>query len=332
MNRQHARRTVVGLCLGLAAGAAAAHHGVAGLGAAGLAGPGATLESANSSVLPQGGILLYTKLDYSRFETFEADPAEPEALSANYMMVGVGYGFTPWFSGYVFLPYHVKNDEPGGFDTSGFADMSLFGQIGFKYDEGFGLIPDNESLDDLEDWHFTLFGGFTLPTGEPNLRDANGDIDPGKSTGFGKPSLTAGVTATRMLSPRWTVNGELSGTWFQAYRYDDGVRGRFGTETRVNTALIYRARTDPTRKLRVDAVVEAQYLQLGRDRADGVDEAATGGEIGYLMPGLRFSVDRMSLAAGVKFPAWTNLNEESQQQGAEGKEDYRLVFSASWLF
>ena len=318
--------------LALGAAPALAHHGVAGLGAAGLAGPGATVEAATSSVLPAGSTLLYGKMDYSSFELENPDPAEPEARYSNYLMLGVGHGFTSWFSGYFFLPYHVKADEPGGFDTSGFADVSLFGQVGFRYYEGFELIPENESLDDLEDWHFTVFGGFTLPTGDPNLRDADGAIDPGKSTGFGKPSFTAGYTATKMLAPRWTFNTELSGTWFQSYRYEDGVRGKFGSETRLNTALIYRAHTDPERSKRVDTVLEVQYLGLGRDRSDGVGELATGGDIVYLMPGVRLSIDQVSIAAGVKFPVWTDLNEEPEQQGAEGGEDYRLVLSASWMF
>ncbi len=318
--------------LALGASPAQAHHGVAGLGAAGLAGPGATIETATSSVLPAGSTLLYGKMDYSSFELENPDPAEPEGLYANYLMLGLGHGFSSWFSGYVFLPYHVKVDEPGGYDTRGFADMSLFGQVGFRYYDGFELIPENESLDDLEDWHFTLFGGFTLPTGEPNLRDANGEIDPGKSTGFGNPSFTAGLTATKMLSPRWTLNSELSGTWFQSYRYEDGVEGKFGTETRFNSALIYRAHTDPERSKRVDAVLELQYLGLGRDQSNGVGEPATGGDIVYLVPGVRLSIDQVSIAAGVKLPVWTDLNEESEQQGAEGGERYRLVLSASWLF
>jgi hypothetical protein len=37
----------------------------------------------------------------------------------------------------------------------------------------------------------------------------------------------------------------------------------------------------------VDAVLEAQYLGLGRDRTDGVHERGTGGEMIYLMPGVR---------------------------------------------
>lgn len=322
--------TLVG-AWGAAAGAVA-HHGVAGLGAAGLEGPGAPVEAATSSTLPAGSTLLYLKLDHAKYETYDRDPANPEGDYANYWMTGVGYGFTPWFSGYAFLPYHSKVDEDGGYDTHGWADASLFAQVGFKFDEGLGLNPGRESLDDLEDWHFTVFAGVTFPTGEADLRDRAGTIDPGKSTGFGENSYSAGVTATKMFSQRWTFNAELSGIWFEEHEYADGNRTEFGTETRLNTALAYRAHTDPGRSLRLDLVGELQYLGLGRDRSNGMDERATGGDMVYFMPGVRLYWDRLSIAAGVKAPVWTDLNEEDEQQGAEGKEDYRLVFSLSYLF
>ncbi|MCG8027807.1 MAG: transporter [Candidatus Thiodiazotropha taylori] len=308
------------------------HHGVAGLGAAGLRGPGAPVESATSATLPAGGTLAYLKLDHAKYETYDSDPANPESDYANYWMAGVGYGVAPWFSAYLFLPYHSKVDEPGGLDSRGFADVSVMGQVGFKYDEGWRLIPDNESLDDLEDWHFTLFGGFTLPTGDADLRLDDGSIDAGKSTGFGKPSWSLGLTATKMLSPQWTFNQELSTIGFQEYEYDDGNRTKFGQEIRANSALIYRAYTDLDRKLRVDLSMEAQYLHLARDRTNGVDETATGGDMIYALPGVRVYWDNISAVFGLKSPIWTELNEESQQQGGEGTEDYRLIFTFSSLF
>ncbi|MCG7868699.1 MAG: transporter [Candidatus Thiodiazotropha taylori] len=308
------------------------HHGVAGLGAAGLRGPGAPVESATSATLPAGGTLAYLKLDHAKYETYDSDPANPESDYANYWMAGVGYGVASWFSAYLFLPYHSKVDEPGGLDSRGFADVSVMGQVGFKYDEGWRLIPDNESLDDLEDWHFTLFGGFTLPTGDADLRLDDGSIDAGKSTGFGKPSWSLGLTATKMLSPQWTFNQELSTIGFQEYEYDDGNRTKFGQEIRANSALIYRAYTDLDRKLRVDLSMEAQYLHLGRDRTNGVDEKATGGDMIYALPGVRVYWDNISAVFGLKSPIWTELNEESQQQGGEGSEDYRLIFTFSSLF
>jgi len=314
------------------ANTAEAHHGVAGLGVAGLEGPGAPIESATSSTLPEGMLLGYLKLDHAEYEKFDRDPANPESDYADYWLAGIGYGFTSWFSAYALTPYHHKVDEDGGYDTSGFADMSLYAQLGFKYDDGFKLIPANESLDELEDWHMTVFGGFTIPTGDPDLRDSNGDIDPGKSTGFGEPSLNLGFTATKMLAPRWTYNLELSGIWFQEHEYADGNRTQFGNELRFNNSGIYRAWSSGEKRQRLDLAVELQYLQLGRDITNGVDELATGGKILYLVPGVRYYFSDTSIAVGLKNHIWTELNEEDQQQGGEGTEDYRFIITLSTLF
>jgi len=325
-------KRMAALCLVLATPAALAHHGVAGVGAASLEGPGAPIESTTSATLPQGSAFGFLKLDHAKYKTFDPDPANAESAYANFWIAGLGYGFTPWLSAYVFVPYHEKVDEPGGFTTRGFADISVTGQIGFKYDQGLRLVPENETADDLEDWHFTVFGGASFPTGNPNLRDASGNIDPGKSTGFGKPSFSIGATATKVFSPHWTFNAELSHLRFQEYAYDDGNRTRFGSEYRANGALNYRLYSNADRKLRVDLVGEVQYLRLGRDETNGVDAQATGGDIGYFLPGVRVYWNKITAAFGVKKAVWTHLNEEDQQQGAEGKERYRLIFSISTLF
>lgn len=325
-------RKLLGSCLFLAPALALAHHGVAGVGAASLEGPGAPIESATSATLPKGGAFGYLKLDHARYKTFDSDPANPENKYANYWIAGVGYGFTPWLSAYVFAPYHDKTAESGGYTTRGFADPSVVAQVGFKYDRGLRLVPENETADDLEDWHFTAFGGFSIPTGNPNLRDANGDIDPGKSTGFGKPAFNVGLTATKVFAQRWTFNTELSHLRFREYTYADSNRTKFGAEYRANGALNYRLLSDQGRKLRVDLVGEVQYLRLGRDVTSGVGSAATGGEMVYLVPGVRVYWDKTTAGIGVKKAVWTNLNEQAQQQGSEGRERYRLIFSVSRLF
>jgi len=309
---------------------ALAHHGVAGVGAAGLNGPGAPVESGASTVLPEGKTLAYFKVDHAQFKTY--DWAKPNAKYARFTMLGLGYGVNSWFSLYAFVPYHEKIEEAGGLDSRGVADVSVMGQIGFKYDQGFRLVPQNESLDDLEDWHFSLFLGSTLPTGNANYRLADGSIDPGKSHGFGKPAYTLGLTATKTLTDKLTVSFESSMLRFQQYTYDDGQRMRFGSEYRFNTAFSYRAFTDAEAIFRFEPVVELQYLNLGRDMQNGVGATGSGGSVIYTLLGARAYWHSMSFALGYKVPVWTRLNEGDQQQGAEGKEKYRLIFSASKLF
>lgn len=307
------------------------HHGVATTGTAGLEGPGAPVETSSSQTLPEGKSLAYLKLDQVEYETFTSTRDE-EMESASFWLYGVGHGFTPALSGYAFLPRHDKVKEDNSYNTTGVADVSLMVVYGFKYDDGLQSVPENESLADREDWHFTVYGGATLPTGDPNTRDADGNIDPGMSLGFGEPSYNAGLTATRQFSPNWTWVGETSYIYFREHRYADGQQVQFGDEWRVNSALSARMLTRPESGLRVDANLEAQYLALGRDRVDGQGETATGGDMAYIMPGIRATSGRVSAGLGIKTPVWTELNEEGQQQGGEGKEDYRVLFTVSALF
>jgi len=315
-----------------------AHHGVASLGAAGLEGPGAPVETSSSATLPEGKWLAYLKVDHA--ESKKGILAPPENDYNQYWMLGLGYGFKPWLSAYLFQPYNIKKDTPGGFESKGFTDLSAMGVIGFKYDEGFMLVPANESLDDLMDWHFTVYGGLSLPTGDANHRLSDTSIDPGMALGFGKSSFSFGVTATNQVSDNATIVFEAGQIRFQEYQYDPdpvggnptGIRVKFGTETRVNGALSYRLMTNPESKFRLDGNLELNYLGLGRDVENGVGAAATGGDMLYGVLGVRLYKDNMSLGLALKKPVWTDLNEESQQQGAEGKEKYRFIATFSALF
>lgn len=309
---------------------AQAHHGVASVGAAALEGPGAPVETSSSATLPEGTWLAYLKVDHAKSRTGLVAP--PEGDYNQYWMLGMGYGFKPWLSGYLFQPYNIKQDTAGGQDSRGFTDVSLMGVAGFKYDEGFMLVPASESLDDLMDWHFTVYGGLSLPTGDANHRLGDGGIDPGKSLGFGKSSFTYGMTATRQFSDNATAVFEAGQIRFQTYEYDDGNRVRFGTETRLNAALAYKLLANPETRFRLDGNVELNYLKLGRDVENGVDASATGGEMVYGVLGVRLYQDNMSLGLALKKPIWTDLNEESEQQGAEGKEKYRFIVTCSVLF
>ncbi len=308
-----------------------AHHGVASLGVAGLEGPGAPLETTSSSMLPKGSFLGYLKLDYANYEKYT--PAlDDEMEESYYWMYGLGYGFSSYFSGYIFFPYYTKSQE-NGVETSGFHDLNLMGVLGFKYDEGFMLVPQNESLDDLEDWHFTLFFNLTLPTGDSELKRVDGSLyDAGLQLSFGSPSYMIGLSATKWFGNRWTMVLDSSYNTFTEHTYSDGTRVKFADELRANAALTYRFYTDRSAKMRLDFNIEANYLYLDRDRFNGVEELATGGEILYNTLGIRLFYNSVSAAAGIKLPVWTRLNEEELQQGSEGKERYRLLFTFSTLF
>ena len=85
------------LLLLLTPSAAAAHHGVATLGAAGLEGPGAPLETSTSMPLPRGSILTYFKLDHARWERYTIRRDE-ESIYSTFWLFGLGYGVRSWLS------------------------------------------------------------------------------------------------------------------------------------------------------------------------------------------------------------------------------------------
>ncbi len=250
-----------------------AHHGVASLGLAGLMGPGAPVESSTSATLPQGKSLGYLKVDHVNFETYSAE-RDDEMRSSTFYMIGGGYGIASFFSLYAFLPYNVKKTEDNSYNTAGTADLTVMMVIGFHYDGGVQLVQPSESLDDMEDWHFTIYGGGTIPSGNPNVRNSTGEIDPGMSTGFGSPSYTIGLTATKMVD-RLTMVQDVSYISFDPYRYASNVTARFGTEFRYNVAFTYRGYVNEKTKTRIDPVMEFNYLQVAPDREWGISKKDT---------------------------------------------------------
>jgi len=320
------------LWLNLLAGTMAwSHHGVASLGIAGLEGPGAPLETTSSAMLPEGMFLAYMRAEYISYDLYTPQ-IDGEMEKHEYFSYALGYGVTSYFDVYLSLPYFTKMEE-GSVGTSGFHDLKVTGVLGFKYDEAFMLTPDSESLDDLEDWHFTAILSASVPTGDKDVRKPDGTLyDYGVQQSFAAPSFLFGLSATKWFGENTTLVFDSSYNTFFEGSYSDGGTMKFGDEIRANTAVAYKLYSNLDKKLRFDGTIEANYLHLGRDRENGIDQIATGGEILYSTVGVRVFYQNISSTIGVKMPVWKDLNEELLQQGAEGNETYRFVFTFSALF
>ncbi len=312
--------------------AAFAHHGVASLSIAGLEGPGAPLETTSTATLPEGKMLSYAKIEDASYTKYTS-AVDDEIDRTTYLMYGFGYGFTPYLSAYAFIPYYTKKREDD-IGSSGFHDIKLMMALGFKYDDGLMLNPKTESLDDMEDWHFTTYVNVSLPTGEGEVTfpNQNIDFDPFLQLTFGAPSFMLGFSATKWYGDAVTLSFDTSYNTFLEHTYSNNIRVKFADEMRASGAFTYKLYTNQKSKFRLDADLEANYLKIGRDAVNGVAQDATGGEILYTTIGMRLFYNTISIGAGVKIPTWTNLNEDSDQQGAEGKEKYRAIFTFSTLF
>jgi hypothetical protein len=316
----------------VAAVPARAHHGVAAVGVAGPEGPGAALETTSPMPLPRGTLFTMAKSEYVPFRRFEH--AEPENKTYSlFSTLGIGYGVTPWLTAYVFQPLNVKAQDGIG-TNHGVGDTNVMLALGVKYDEGLKFVPEKESLDELMDWHFSVWGSSTLPVGPTTRRDRNGDyFEPDMQTGFGEPSPAVGVTVLKQATERLTWLAEASYQHFFAHTYPF-TRYKFGGETRLNTAAAYEVYGNGRFRTDLTAELNGLHLQRDRERNDtGAMEQlhASGGAILYAAAGVRVNYGALSMSLGVKRAALKDLNEEAEQQGSEGLEKFRAALTLSWV-
>jgi hypothetical protein len=315
----------------LVAGPARAHHGVAAVGVGGPEGPGAALETTSPLPLPARTLFVMTKSEYVPFQRRAI--AEPENKRfSSFNLLAAGYGVTPWLSAYLFQPLNAKAQDGIGTNV-GLGDPNLMLALGFKYDDGLRLVPEKESLDDLLDWHFSLWASSTIPVGPTTHRDRSGAYyEPDMQTGFGAPSPAVGVAALKQLTERLTWLGEASYQHFFAHDYPF-TRYQFGGETRANTALVYELYGAGSLRLDVAGELSGLHVQRDRERSGaGAMERlpASGGAILYAGAGVRVYRGNLGLALGLKRAALMDLNEARDQQGSEGLEQVRAALTLSW--
>lgn len=308
------------------AGSAAAHHGGSSL----SQGAGTPVETNSPLSLPQGTTIVFTRAELVSFRKFAKD--EPNNTdSFNFMQLGVSYGLTDALSVTAILPYNEKNQDNNG-SFRGIGDCKVFFNLGMNYsgDDGVQLNgPDDVAinLSESSKTYFSAFAGLSAPTGQTN-KDFGAGIDRGLQPGFGSMAFTFGGSVTKALSPKFTIAGDVAYDIFTPHQGD-----KFGNEFRANLAGVYRLHSDDEAFVKqLDAVLELNYLQIARDQTGGLEDQGTGGKILYVSPGARFQVGRFNFGALVKLPVASGLNERFLQQGSEGLEKYRLIFTASTAF
>ena len=304
-----------------------AHHGGVSL----AFGPGSPIETASPLTLPDGGFVLGFRAEQVEWKQFDWNKPDNKT-SFTFMNTNMSYGFTSAAMGTFIVPYYIKRQEEG--TNEGPADMKFQLTYGFHYDPGVGFSRNTSedvavSMEGKKRTYMTVSFMMSLPTG--NFHDKiNGNIDPGMQPGFGSPAYTLGFAAAHQFGS-FTVNAELSMDFFT-----ERENFQFGSEKRFNLAGVYELYGEPKSFIsKLDGILELNFLHLNRDQENGEGLPATGGNVLYVSPGLRLSMPKMqnaNLGLLVKFPACKDLNEQSQQQGAEGLEKYRIITTLSFFF
>jgi hypothetical protein len=306
---------------------AMAHHGGVSL----AFGPGSPIETASPLTLPDGGFVLGFRAEQVEWKQFDWNKPDNKT-SFTFMNTSMSYGFSPAAMGTFILPYYIKRQELG--TNEGLADMKLQLTYGFHYDPGVGFSRNKGedvavTMEGTNRTYMTVSFMIGMPTGEFH-KSINGTIDPGMQPGFGAASYTLGFAAARRFGS-FTMNAELSADFFT-----ERENFQFGKEQRANLAGVYELYGEPKSFVsKLDGILEFNFLHLGRDQENGEGLPATGGNILYVSPGLRLTMPNLqnaNLGLLVKFPVWKDLNEENQQQGAEGLEKYRVITTLSFFF
>ena len=336
------KKLVLAAALMLVPASAFAHHGGVTL----AFGPGSPIETASPMTLPEGGFVTGFRIEQIDWKKYshndDGTPKNDNATNHTFMNASFNYGFTPALTGTLSVPYYIKRQETLG-TNEGMADIKLGLTYGFHYDPGTGFSRNaaSDSAVSMESTQNRTWMAFSLMASIPNgdynkVRPGdNGHPDRSMQPGFGAPSYTLGLTAARVFGPL-TLNAELGADFFTPRNDQDGTM-QYGTELRGNLAGIYELYGNSNSFLsKLDGIVELNFLHLGHDRVDGVNDAGSGGDILYLTPGLRFSFpsfQNANLGIAVKLPVWTNLNDKKvNAQGSEGVENFRLISTISLYF
>lgn len=337
------KRIIAGLAMMMLFPAGAfAHHGGVTL----PFGPGSPIETNSPVTLPDGGFFTGLRVEEVGWKRYslnqDGSPKDDNATHHTYINANFSFGFTPALTGTLVIPYYIKRQETVG-DNAGLSDVKLQLTYGFHYDPagGFSRNTDKDSVMAFETsrgrtW-LAVSAMMSLPTGDHNKRrPGETDPDTGMQPGFGAPCYTLGVFAARMFGPV-TMNGELGADIFTNREDSSGNTMRYGSELRANLAGVYELYGNENRFLsKLDGILELNFLHLDHDKANGVNDEGSGGDILYLTPGMRFSFPRLqnaNLGIAVKLPVWKDMNDAHvNAQGSEGLEKYRLISTLSFYF
>ncbi|MCC6207333.1 MAG: hypothetical protein IT488_04195 [Gammaproteobacteria bacterium] len=316
---------------------ALAHHG----GVSAAFGPGAPVETSSPLTLPKGKFLLYERVEISPFKKFGDSRDDGGNDKSTFTNTLLGYGINDAVSAFVSLPY-AKKELIDDNTSQGFGDINLIVQYGFKHGsrDGFSGWYSFDADDTagkeytLPEWKYGLSFSTTLPSGEIHNKDKNGDVlGLGSQTGFAVPSYNFTGIASKMFAPHWTWSGDIQ---FRTFAFNGGSGGgKPGNEFRINNAVMYEAIERKGAPLsRLDLILEANFLDLRKDLDENrVQDDAAGGSLLYLAPGIRFTFnDKVSMGLLYKEVVWKDLNNEDQQQGGEGLEEYRFIATLSSVF
>jgi outer membrane putative beta-barrel porin/alpha-amylase len=269
--------------------------------------------------------------------------------------LSLSYGVSPDLTIGARLPYVLRTDiregdhsHSGGValnealhrgDADGIGDIAFLGQYRFLNSPATGT-------------QWALLAGFKAPTGRTNVHDRNGELfDAEFQPGSGGWDWTTGLAVSQGLGGRASLHANILYTWTGTGEQDTSLGNRF----QYNLALAYRAfgaAIEPGRPLSrmnagvlpapmyhgagrnedyhhdapershgltLDLVLELNGEWHERETVGGLPDNNSGGNVVYLSPGARVSVEKWSSFVSFGVPIINNM------YGLQAEPDYRLT-------
>jgi hypothetical protein len=323
------------LVAGMSSPAIADHIGVG-------AGPGTSgpITTISASTLPGGKVVLGLRVTYAKPDVLPDAELQGraargiEAHTADHLLspsVGVALGISDDFTIALSLPYlqrsHLRAGAVGAVDilgtSQGVGDLTFLGEYRIL-----GTGSDR--------WQAAILAGLKAPTGATHEIDRNGvRFETEHQPGTGSWDPLFGVAVTRR-SDHFSIDAsvlyQLSGQGAQDTTLGDRAQYNVSISHRIGGGDEHHhddeaAAPHHHHEAAWDLILEANGEWEGRQRVGGAVEEASGGNVIYLSPGVRF----VSSAGWSAFLS-AGLPIVQDIRASHPDNRFRVVAGASWAF
>lgn len=239
----------------------------------------------------------------------------------------------------------VTNEAVHRGDSEGVGDVSFLAQY---------RILNNR----MTGTEWSLLGGVKAPTGRASVNDRNGNLfDAEFQPGSGSWDWSTGLAVSQQLGGRTSLHANVLHTWVGTGTQDTDLGDRFQYNLAFAYRLIGAAPEASNASMRAGALPQPMYHGAGRGKSDhhheepvqprgpaldlvlelngewhdketvaGAREKNSGGNVLFLSPGARLSLDRWSSFLSVGMPIINGMN------GIQAEPEYRITSGLALSF
>lgn len=282
-------------------------------------GPGTSgggFSTLNAETLKPGQFSSSVQTDWTEFKDLTGMPEGVDLLDRSFLStLNLSYGIIENFQAGLTYGYYAaegnrefENGDKVTSNPDGFTDLWLAGK--YRFYQG----PAGQ---------FALLGGIKAPTGDSRLTNSESEaVEPSATAGTGAWDGQLGGAYTMPLNAALTL--DASALYTLRREWHDY---RLGDRLDLGTSLAWRLGEASGTSPRISLVAEAILRHIQKSQEEGNSNAATGGTVFFLAPGVKVSFSaNLATSLGIQIPVVQNLN------GEQLETRFRLMTGLSYSF